>query len=131
MKKLFLFFLAMPCLVHAQTGRDTILNDVNLQACIHYALQHQPLVQQSLIDEQITENTIRTKLADWYPQLNFGYNFLHYFELPTSFTTGANGNKIPFKAGISNTSALQFSANQNICSRDLLLAKRTASDIRE
>lgn len=131
MKKIFLFVLAIPCLVHAQTGRDTLLNDVNLQTCIHYALQHQPLIQQSFIDEQITENTIRTKLADWYPQLNFGYNLLHYFELPTSFTKDANGNKIPFKAGVNNTSALQFSASQNIFSRDLLLAKRTAANVRE
>ncbi|NIM34203.1 MAG: TolC family protein, partial [Hydrotalea flava] len=49
------------------TAADT-LAQATLQSCVQYALQHQPIVQQSLIDEQIVDKTIQTKLADWYPQ---------------------------------------------------------------
>src|SRR5579875_30397 len=133
MKKIAFHFIAVlvagaPLFSWAQTTADTVLNSASLQQCVQYALQHQPVIQQSRIDEQVVENTIKSKLADWYPQLNFGYSIQHYFQLPTSFTKDANGNKVPFKAGVNNTSAFQFTVGQNIFNRDVLLASRTAAD---
>lgn len=132
MKKiLFLFIAAIPYMLFAQNSSDTVLRNATLPMCVQYALQHQPQIQQARIDEEVVENTIKSKLADWYPQVNLGYNIQHYFELPTSFTRDVNGNKVPFKAGVNNTSSLQFTANQNIFNRDLLLANRTATDVRQ
>ena len=47
---------------------------------MQYALAHQPTVKQSIVDEQIVEAGIKTRLADWYPQLNLDYTVQHYFK---------------------------------------------------
>src|SRR4030095_6625129 len=73
-------FLIIHNTSNAQTG-DSLLQKASLQACVQYALTHQPVIKQSLIDEQITERMIKGKLADWYPQINFDYNLEHYFKL--------------------------------------------------
>ncbi len=122
---LFIFLLLFANLVNAQTQKDSLLNQVSLQDCISYALQHQPVIQQSLLDEQITEYTIKSKLADWYPQINLDYFVQHYFQLPTIYFQGN-----PVKQGVTNSSAAELSLTQNIFNRDVLLASRTARDVR-
>ena len=109
---------------NAQNG-DSLLRDATLQNIIQYALKNQPLVQQSVIDEKITELQIKSKLADWYPQVNFNYIYQHNFQVQTSIIGGN-----PVKLGVDNTSALQFTASQSIFNRDVLLAKRTKGDVR-
>lgn len=104
---------------------DTALQSVTLADCIQYALKHNPDLQNAKIDEAITEATIKTKLADWYPQLSFNYIFQHNFQLPT-----VNFNGTTVHSGSENTSGLQLGATQNIFNRDVLLASRTAKDVR-
>jgi outer membrane protein len=110
--------------------KDTLLGDANLQQCIQYALQHEPLIHQSQLDEEITENNIKTKLSEWYPQLNAVYNVQHALQLPTSFFPDATGDKRATQVGVKNTSNIQLTVNQSIFSSDLLLARRTAGDVR-
>ncbi len=52
--------------VHAQThtASDSLLGVATLPNCIRYALSHQPSVEKSLVDEEITERSISGKLAD-------------------------------------------------------------------
>ncbi len=109
----------------SQSLNDSLLQNATLQNCISYAMAHQPQIQQSLLDEQITEHTIKSKLADWYPQIDFSYNLQHYFRLPTSVF---QGNAV--KLGVENTSTAGFSLTQKIFDKDVLLASRTASDVR-
>ncbi len=108
-----------------QVAADSILRDVTLQSAVDYAIKRQPLIQQSLLDEQITDARIRSRLADWYPQVNFNYSLQHNFIVQTS-VIGGN----PVQLGASNVSAAQFGASQYIFNRDLLLAKRTKDDVR-
>ncbi|HEY8916738.1 MAG TPA: TolC family protein [Chitinophaga sp.] len=110
---------------YAQQLPDSLLPDANLRDCIKYALSHQPVVRQSMIDEAITEATIKSKLADWYPQINLDYNIQHYLQVPTSYFNGS-----PIRAGVENSSTVGFSLNQNLFNRDVLLASRTARDVR-
>lgn len=110
----------------SQQTKDSVLQQATLSACIQYAIKHQPVLQQSLLDETITEKIIQSKLADWYPQLNFNYNLQHNFELPVSYFSG---NYI--RNGTFNTSYIGLSATQNIFNRDVLLASRTADEIRK
>lgn len=111
----------------AQTNKgDSLLQEVTLQAAINYAIKNQPNVQRALLDEQITERNIKSKLADWYPQVNFNYNLQHNFILPTSIIAG---NTV--KAGVNNTSSGQFTVSQTIFNKDVLLAKRTGADVRQ
>lgn len=53
----------------AQT-KDSLLVSITLDECLAYAINHQPFVQQAKLDEAITERIIKSKLADWYPQIN-------------------------------------------------------------
>ena len=127
---ILLLFLFAAGPAWSQARQDSLLQNANLAECIQYALKHQPLIRQSTIDEEITETTIKSRLADWYPQLNLGYSIQHYLELPTSFIPDANGAKRAVKLGAKNTSNFQFSFNQAIFNRDLLLANRTVRDVR-
>ncbi|NLR57088.1 TolC family protein [Chitinophaga polysaccharea] len=131
MKRAF-YFLAVTCgmfispQVFAQQPADSLLTSATLQECIRYAIAHQPVIRQSLLDEAITDRTVKSKLADWYPQINLDYNIQHYMELPTSIFGGN-----PTKVGVANTSTAQFGLNQNIFTRDLLLATNTAKEVRK
>jgi outer membrane protein TolC len=120
---IILFFGISPA--YPQTS-DSLLPSATLQNCVQYAVKHQPLVQQSLLDEEITERQIRIKLAEWYPQLNFNYNVQHNFQVQTSIIAGN-----PVKLGVNNTSYGQFGLTQAIFNRDVLLARRTADDVRK
>ncbi len=114
-----------PFAVSAQANaQDSLLNEVTLKAAVEYAIKNQPRIQQALLDEEITASTVRSKLADWYPQVNFGYSLQHNFLLQTSVI---GGNAI--RLGVDNTSAGQFTASQTIFNRDVLLARRTKSDV--
>lgn len=111
--------------IHAQQAVRDTMPLATLQQCVQYAIRHQPLVQQSLIDQQIVESTIKSKLADWYPQLNLAANLQHNFQLPAS----KFGDSV-VHIGTANTSAVQLQVSQNIFNRDVLLATRTADDVR-
>ena len=128
MRNLFLFTATLCCLLKglAQSHQNAPSLDATLSDCIEYALKHQPLIQQSLIDEKIVEETIRTKLADWFPQLNFNANYTHYIQLPTNYF---GGNFVT--TGSHNTSFADFAATQNIFNRDVLLALRSKSQVKK
>ena len=131
MRKLFIFCIAAAWLiaglsVQAQSRPDSVLHDASLAGCVQYALTHQPVLQQSLLDESITEKQIQTKLADWYPQIGLNYNLQHNFELPASYFTGTY-----IRSGTFNSSNLGMSFTQNIFNKDVLLASKTADDIRK
>jgi len=110
--------------VNSQAGSDSVLSQATLENVIRYAIRKQPRVQQSLIDEKTTELQIKSKLAEWYPQVNFNYLYQHNFRVQTS-VIGGN----PVRLGVDNTSALQFSASQTIFNRDVLLAKQTRGSV--
>lgn len=122
---LFIFLATVAFRLSAQERSDTLGTAVTLEQCIQYALAHQPAVQQTGIDEQITEYAIRNRLADWYPQIGAGYSLQHNFQRQTSFFNG-----VATPVGVTNTSAAQLYVNQSIFNRDLLLANRTQGDVR-
>jgi len=101
------------------------LDSANLENCIQYAIKHNPDIQNAIINEAITETTIQSKLADWFPQINFTYNLQHNFQLPT---LNFNGNIT--HTGTENTSGANVAVTQNIFNRDVLLASRTSKDVR-
>ncbi len=129
-KRLFLpavfVFICSPIFVLAQINqRDSLLTEVTLKSAVDYAIVRQPLIQQSLVDQEILETTIRNKLADWYPQINFNYSLQHNFIVQTAVI---GGNVV--KLGVNNTSAGQFTFSQAIFNRDVFLARKTQTDVR-
>lgn len=108
--------------VMAQQQTDSLLKDATLENCIAYAVEKQAVVQQAKIDEAITEEAIKSKLSEWFPQVNFNYTFQHNFQVQTSVIGG--------NPGVDNTSGLMFTLNQALFNRDVLLASRTRADVR-
>ena len=107
----------------AQKAPDTLTN-ATLQACVQFALKHYPLIQQALLDEQITDRQIKSKLADWYPQLGVVGSYQNDFQLPQIAFNGAS-----VASGTYNNSAVTASLTQNIFNRDVLLAAKTKKDV--
>ncbi len=120
-------FLAASSFLIPQTKNEsgTLLKHATLQDCINYAITNQPTIRQSLLNEKITNQEINTKLADWFPQLNFNFNLQHNYKLPTSIFQGR-----PVHFGVVNTSSGDFSLTETIFNRDVLLASSTAHDVR-
>ena len=124
--KMILAILLFPSLLSAQRYKgDSLLQNPTLENCIRYAIAHNPDLQNAKLNEEITETIIKSKLADWYPQLNLNYNLQHNFQLQT-----LNFNGMLIHTGTVNTSGLQLGATQNIFNRDVLLASRTSKDVR-
>jgi outer membrane protein len=131
MRRIFLFsVLVFAILVQnlsAQSQqRDSLLTNASLSNVIAYALNRQPTIQQALLDEEITELQIKSKLSEWYPQVNFNYLYQRNIQLQSSVI---GGNTVRF--GNKNNSAFQFSASQAIFNRDVLLASRTRTEVRQ
>jgi outer membrane protein TolC len=124
---LSLLFIALTAPGYSQQAmHDSLLQNATLQNVVQYALKRQPIVQQSLVDEAITELQIKSRLADWYPQVNFNYLYQHNFQVQTNII---GGNAV--RLGVDNTSGFQFGATQTIFNRDVLLANRTKNEVRK
>ncbi|NCT94629.1 MAG: TolC family protein [Chitinophagaceae bacterium] len=117
--------LFYPLMGSAQTSDSAVLSHASLPNVIAYALKNQPVIKQSLIDEQLVETSLRNKLSAWYPQLNLNYNLQHNFQVPTNIIGGN-----PVRLGVNNTSNAQFTVSQSIFNRDALLANRSKEDVR-
>lgn len=119
-------FILFALAAGAQNAVDTTLPpQATLQTVVQYALKHYPLIQQAYLDEQITDREIKSKLADWYPQLKLNANYQNNFQL----------TKIPFNgstisSGTYNQSNVQLGLSQTLFNRDVLLAARTKGDVR-
>ena len=125
---LFTVILLTPLLSVAQT--DSLLQTATLENVVNYALNHQPAVKQAELDQQITDKTIKGRLADWYPQINFVYNYQHNIELPVSILNDPVNGPRQIRLGQYNVSASQLNATQTIFNRDVMLAGKTASTVR-
>lgn len=125
-KVIILSLFVLPQWLQAQQpASDSLLQEATLDNVIRYAIKNQPAIQKALINEAITETTIKGKLADWYPQLNFAYNLQHNFKVQEVVVAGETR-----KFSTENTSNFQFTATQNLFNRDALLATQTAGDVR-
>ncbi|MEJ0032544.1 MAG: TolC family protein [Bacteroidota bacterium] len=117
-------FVTLPIAAQDQSA-DSLLNRATLDQVVQYALRHQPALQQAQLDRKIIDKQIAGRLADWYPQLNFVYNYQRNIILQQSVI---GGNVIKF--GANNLSAMQVNATQNIFNRDVVLASETATSVR-
>jgi outer membrane protein len=117
-------FIALPIAAQNQPT-ESLLNNATLDQVVQYALTHQPALNQAELDRKIINKQIAVRLADWYPQINFVYNYQRNLILQQSVIAG---NVIKF--GANNLSALQLNATQNVFNRDVALASQTASNVR-
>ncbi len=125
---LLLNYILCVNLAHAQTPSEILDTKVNLNTCIKYALNHQPIIQQMQLNEDITRQDIRIALSDWFPQINANAGLQHYLKQPVSIFpdfTNPSGPKREITTGVLNTSSLQFSASQVLYNNDVLIAAKS------
>lgn len=122
---IFGFVLSPFFLLSQVSSRDSLLSEVTLKNAIDYAIIHQPVIRQSLLDQEIVESSIKGKLSEMYPQINFNYNLQHTFVVQSA---QIGGNIV--KLGAENLSAAQFTFTQAIFNKEVLLANKTKADIR-
>ena len=108
----------------AQKVTDSLPSDLTLQVVVQYALKHYPLVQQALIDEQITDRQIKSKLSEWYPQVALNANYQNNIQLQDVDFNGSYVSSATY-----NQSTVGLSATQNLFSRDVVLASQTRRDV--
>jgi outer membrane protein len=108
----------------AQRSSDTLPSVATVEACVQFALQHYPLVQQAALDEQITDRQIRSRLAAWYPQIGLNASYQNNFQLPAI----AFGGSYDY-SGTYNNSSVSLGLTQTLFNRDVLLASRTKRDV--
>jgi len=114
----------------AQVNPDNPNAGLTLEQCVNFALQNRPQVQQSRLDEEISEREIRANLSAWLPQVSAQYNVQHYMKMPVTLFSLDGGPPTPRTLGVANSSGLNFQANQTIFDTDVLLASRAARFIR-
>ncbi|MGI4750750.1 MAG: TolC family protein [Janthinobacterium lividum] len=123
-----LIYFATALSLRAQNTRtnDTTQN-FTLQQCVDYALQHQPGLQQAIVNVSIARATNAINLAAWLPQVSAAGSFSHYLELPTTYvTTAAGGAPVRQQSGVSNSFAPGVTASQALFSPNLLFIARSA-----
>lgn len=93
----------------------------SLAECINYALKNQPLIRQSLIDEEIAERDIDIALSGIYPQISGQANLSRYLKQPVSLL---NGQPVIFQP--KNNSNFLLQADQPLFDNGLLFAMKGA-----
>ncbi len=110
----------------SKTGAESL----TLKQCIDYAMQHQPSLNVSLINIDVTKTTNSINLAGWLPQVNTSGSLIHYIQSPGNHTgTGSNTTTGTSSGGGSytNTFVPGLTVSQAIFSPSLLYAAKSAS----
>lgn len=116
-----LLILSQTAITKAQQQTDSLPPRVTLTDCINFALKNQPLIKQSLIDEEIAERDIDIALSGIYPQISGQANLSRYLKQPVSIL---NGQPVIFQP--KNNSNFLIQADQSLFSNDLLYAAKGA-----
>lgn len=105
----------------------------NLRQCIDYAMQHQPALLNSQLNQTITKTNNSIALAGLLPQVNASGNAIHYIQQSgnSAFvqpnTNNGNGTGVATKTGQNSYTFLPtLSASQQILNPSLLYAAKSA-----
>jgi outer membrane protein TolC len=125
-----ILLFAVPVAFAQQTGdqRDT-MQYLTLKQCIQYALTHEPELNKSLINIDITKTTNDISLSGWLPQVALSGNYTHYIEQPTTFINNTSNPSAPptkEKQGVINNFTPEVYVSQAIFSPALLYAYKSA-----
>ena len=104
------------------------VKNFSLDQCIRYALEHQPYLRQTEINQSIVKTTNAINLSSWLPQLSLTGNLIHYKTLPTTLVPNPTpgGPPIASHNGVNNTSNAEFSASETIFDAQVMSAALTA-----
>ena len=96
---------------------------LTLKQCVDYALQHQPSLQQSLLNISVAKANIAINKSQIYPQVSAAATYTNYLQLPTSFSSTTSK---PVKNGVINTLIPSVGVTQALFSPSLKYVLKTA-----
>jgi len=125
-----LFFLAFfltiyPISAYSQNKSfSDSVKTFTLEHCISYALQNQPVLNQTKINQSIVSTNNAINLSGWLPQLSISGSLVHFYQLPTTLIANPvpGGPVIPTREGTSNTFIPALYASETIFDPQLLSA---------
>jgi outer membrane protein TolC len=97
-----------------------------LGQCIDYALQHQPGLNQSMINTSIVKTTNLINLAGWLPQVTVSGTLTHYYQLPTTLSRDSTGALEGTHNGLVNTALPGLTISQVVFEPQLFYALSSA-----
>ena len=100
------------------------------EACIRYAIDHNPLLQQSLIDQQIAQKDIANSLSGWLPQVVVDAGLTNNIDKPNIVFPNEQGEPVVREIGVTYQSNATLTANQTLFSNEVLSAARAAPLVR-
>ncbi len=106
----------------ADYGKNANGQYLTLRQCIDYALQHQPSLNQSLLNVDIVKDNNSIALSGWLPQVNASGSLIHTIQ---SSNTGS-GNTGTTTKGTANTFIPGIQVSQAIFSPSLFYAHNAA-----
>jgi len=126
----FILIAIVPGVSFSQNNQKQDSTQVlTLDQCIAYALQNQPGLNQSLLNESIARTTNSINLSGWLPQVNVSGSLIHYVVLPTTLVTNTvtpGGEPIATRTGTANVAIPELTISQTIFNPQLLYAARSA-----
>jgi len=121
--------ICFPNYLFSQTDSlSSTAKSFTLNQCINYALQYQPQLGQTIINQSIVRTTNAINLSGWLPQLSLSGSLIHYNQLPTSLVSNPipGGPPIATHSGVNNNFIPEFSASQTIFDPQLLYSANKA-----
>ena len=126
--------LVIPILRDTSKNSNAAAEYLTIKQCIDYALVHQPALNQSLINIEITRATNAINLATALPQVNVNGSAIHNIQQSnyggTAVTTGSGTTTgtttTSNRSGATNTFIPELTVSQTIFNPSLLYAARSA-----
>lgn len=111
-------------------GNESDGQFLTLQQCIDYAMEHQPALNKSLINVNITKATNAISLAGWLPQASASGTFNHYLQTSSAqsavVTGGTSATGTSSRSQFTNTFIPGVSVTQALFNPSLLYAAKSA-----
>ena len=95
-------------------------------ACVRYALEHSPLLQQRIIEQQIVRKEVAGTLSGWLPQVSIDGALIDNVDKPNIVFPDESGNPVVREIGVEFQSNATLNASQTLFSNEVLAASRAA-----
>lgn len=129
-KTAILCLMLLGATIVAAQVKEIALPVFNLSTCLNYAQQHDPLLMQAELDQQIVNRQIKIGRSAWLPQAGFTTQFQHISaDEMTQLAIGQIVYPIPLSR--KNVNPFSLSVQQVVFDRDALLSSKTAKPFRQ
>jgi len=111
----------------ADSGKNSNGQYLTLRQCIDYALQHQPGLNQSLLNVDIVKDNNAIALSGWLPQVTASGSLIHYLQESNNNAPASTGTSTTTtKSNTTNTFIPGIQVSQAIFSPSLFYAHNAA-----